>query len=129
MIKLGKDPIDFNQQTNVIYKLSCLSCSKTYVGQTGRYLSIRCEEHKNNIRLNEKYHVITQQKMQHSVGDIFTHEFDFDNIKILHKENNEFKRLVGEMFFVKKEKDDSLNLMTDLKNYNGLYNVILDKFE
>lgn len=33
----------------------------------------------------------------------FTHDFDFDNIKILNKVNNEYKRKTGEMFFIKKE--------------------------
>ena len=56
-IKLGKDPLEKLKNSNVIYKILCLDCSKTY-GQTGRMLFVRCEEHKKNINLNEKYHKI-----------------------------------------------------------------------
>ena len=53
-IKLGKDPLEKLENSNVIYNISYLDCSKTYVGQTGRMLFVRCEEHKKNINLNEK---------------------------------------------------------------------------
>ena len=32
--------------SNLVYKISCLDCSKTYVYQTGRILFVRCDEHK-----------------------------------------------------------------------------------
>ena len=35
-IKLGKDPLEKFEISNVVYKIPCLDCSKTYVGQTGR---------------------------------------------------------------------------------------------
>ena len=54
-IKLGKDPLEKLENTNVIYKIPYLNCSKTYVGQTGRMLFVRCEEHKKNINLNENF--------------------------------------------------------------------------
>ena len=44
-IKLGKDPLEKFENSNVVYKISCLDCSKPYVGQTGRMLFVRCDEH------------------------------------------------------------------------------------
>ena len=31
-IKLGKDPLEKLENSNVVYKILCLDCSKTYVG-------------------------------------------------------------------------------------------------
>ena len=53
-IKLGKDSLEKLENSNVIYKIPCLDCSKNYVGQTRKMLFIKCEEHKKNINLNEK---------------------------------------------------------------------------
>ena len=64
IIKLGKDVLKKSEMSNVVYKLECISCDKTYVGQTKRLLNIRREEYKNNFNLkNEKYHnVITKHR-------------------------------------------------------------------
>ena len=55
------------------------------------------------------------------------HDFDWDNIKILHKESNYFKRIIAEMFFIKKEGKNSINVVSDLKDYNPSYDIILDQ--
>ena len=106
----------------------CLDCSKTYVGQTGRMLFVRCEEHKKNINLNEKYHnVVTKHRINNKSDAGSQHDFDWENIKILHKEWNYFKRIIAEMFFIKKEGKNSLNVVSDLKDYNPSYDIILDQ--
>ena len=48
-IKLGKEPLEKFEISNVVYTISCLDCSKTYVGQTGRMLFVRCDEHKKTL--------------------------------------------------------------------------------
>ena len=48
-MKLGKDPLEKFEISNVVYKIACLDCSKTYVGQTGRMLLVRCDEHKKTL--------------------------------------------------------------------------------
>ena len=40
------------QSTNVIYVLLCTLCGALYVGETGRYLSIRFKEHVKDIQYN-----------------------------------------------------------------------------
>ena len=127
-IKLGKDPLEKLENLNVIYKIPCLDCSKMYVGQTGRMLFVRCDEHKKNINLNEKYHnVVTKHRINNKSDTESPHDFDWDNIKILHQELNYFKRIIAEMFFIKKEVKNSINVVSDLKDYNPSYNIILDQ--
>ena len=127
-IKLGKDPLEKLENSNVIYKIPCLDCSKTYVGQTGRMLFVRCEEHKKNINLNEQYHnVVAKHRINNKSDAGSQHDFDWDDIKILHKESNYFKRIIAEMFFIKKEAKNSINVVSDLKDYNPSYDIILDQ--
>ena len=40
-----KDPVPTRMQTGVIYKIPCSDCSHSYIGQTGRCLSLRLKEH------------------------------------------------------------------------------------
>ena len=70
IIKLGKDVLEKNEISNVVYKLECLSCDKTYVGQTKRLLNIRREEHKNNFNLkNKKYHNVITKHRTENIGE------------------------------------------------------------
>ena len=126
-IKLGKDPLNKSEISNVVYKIPCLDCLKTYVGQTGRVLFVRCDEHKKNINLNEKYHnAVTKHRINNKNDTGLQHNLDWNNIKILHKETNYFKRIIAEMFHIKKEGKNSINVMSDLKDYNASYDIILD---
>ena len=126
-IKLGKVPLEKFDISNVFYKIPCLDCSKTYVGQTGRMLFIRCDEQKENINLNEKYHNVVTKHWIYNKNDTGSQRnFDWDNIKIVHKETDYFKRIIAEMFYIKKEGKNSINVMSDLKDYNISYDIILD---
>ena len=54
------------------------------------------------------------------------HNFDWNNMKISHKETNYFKRMIAKMFYIKKEGKNSINMMSDFKDYNASYDIILD---
>ena len=122
MIKLGKDPLDIFEQSNVVYKITCKQCNKIYIGQTGRLLRTRRNEHRNNIKLSEKYHKVVSKHILE-----FDHDFNWDNLLILHKENNYFKRCLAKIFYIKKEGNNFLIAITGLKNYIPSYNVILEE--
>ena len=80
------------------------------------------------INLNEKYHNAVTKHRINNKNDRFTqHNFDWDNIKILHKESSYFKRIITEMFYIKKEVENSINVMSDFKDYNACYDIILDR--
>ena len=51
--------------------------------------------------------------------------FDYDNIKISHKESNYFKRIIAKMFYIKKEEEHSINVMSDFKDDNTSNDIIL----
>ena len=122
MIKLDKDPLDIFEQSNVVYKITCKQCNKKYIGQTGRLLRTTRNEHRNNIKLNEKYHSVVSKHILE-----FDHDFNWDNLLNLHKEKNYFKGCIAEIFYIKKEGNNYLNVITDLKNYIPSYNVYLEE--
>ena len=54
-----------------------MDCSKTHLGRNGRMLSVRCDERKKNISLNEKYHnVVTKHRINNKSGTGIQHLFD-----------------------------------------------------
>ena len=57
--------------------------NKTYIGKKGRLLRTSRNEHRNNINLSEKYHSVVSKHILE-----FDHDFNWDNLLILHKEKN-----------------------------------------
>ncbi|KYM95437.1 hypothetical protein ALC62_13865, partial [Cyphomyrmex costatus] len=67
--------------------------------QTSRTLKTRISEHRNHINRNTQQNsVITNHRLQ------FSHDFNWDNIKILDKEISLNKRLISEMIYIRKQK-------------------------
>ena len=71
--------------------------------------------------------MVTKHRINNKSDAGSQHDFDWDNIKILHKELNYFKRIIAEMFFIKKEGKSSINVVSDLKDYKPSYDIILDQ--
>ncbi|KAL4716270.1 hypothetical protein ACJJTC_014750 [Scirpophaga incertulas] len=78
MLCNSKDHTDINQRSGV-YELTCATCNKKYIGQTGRSFRVRVAEHSSGWRLNKTEsnfaeHLITEN-----------HKFDpHENFKALH---------------------------------------------
>jgi len=70
------------------------------VGETKKQLGTRIKEHKRNIKLDpSKYSVISEHIHK------FNYLFDWENVKILDKEEKYHKRLVSEMVYIKEQKN------------------------
>jgi len=118
-IKVHKDVLPSSSRTNVVYRIGCLDCEASYVGQTKRTLNTRVGEHRNHVRRNSTQNsVITDHRLN------FRHEFDWDNVKILDEEMNYNKRLISEMIFIKKQKH-GLNAQMDTELLDPIYNDLL----
>ena len=77
-----KDRREPSNQAGVVYKLCCNDCSAVYIGDTGRLLNERIEEHrkdvaKSNATANVYLHV-------QSTG----HTFDFSNVNVIAQSSN-----------------------------------------
>ncbi|XP_044578918.1 uncharacterized protein LOC123261389 [Cotesia glomerata] len=115
-----KDPVSKQQQAGIVYRIP-YSCGLCYVGQTKQYLNTRVKQHiydcKNiNVVKENKTALAAHYFDQH-------HNFAFENVEILDKEINWWKRNVSEMIFIKI--NDTVNKRTDTNNLSILYNDIL----
>ncbi|KYN27905.1 hypothetical protein ALC57_02691 [Trachymyrmex cornetzi] len=114
-IRVQKDKLPTMSQAEVVYRLNCKNCDASYVGQTGRCVGVRMSEHRNHINRNTtQSSVITEHRLQTS------HDFNWDNIKILDKEKFWNKRMLSEMIHIKKQKY-RLNLQNDTYKLDPLY--------
>lgn len=119
-IKVHKNRLPNLPRWNVVYKISCLNCDASYVGQTGRLLGTRVKEHHNHIKRNSTQHsVITDHRLMN-------HDFNWNDIDILDKEPILNKRLLSEMLYIKRQ-NNSLNLKTDTDCLQHKYVMILEK--
>jgi len=122
IIKKGKDKLNANRNTEVVYKINCKNCNQAYIGQTKRHIETRIKEHRNNIRnTSGNQSVVTNHRL------LYNHDFDWDKPEILHREKNRKKREIAEMFFIKKFKksNNSINLQKDTDNLNPIYDRII----
>jgi len=118
-IKVHKDLLPLLSRSNVVYKINCLHCDSSYVGQTRRLLKHRIEEHKNHIRRNiTQTSVITEHRLKYS------HDFDWDNVEILDEEVYFNRRLISEMIHIKKQ-HKGLNLQKDTELLDPIYSNII----
>ena len=73
------------------------------MGQTKHPLRIRIDEYYNNYKLNEKYHNKISKHLKKYEDNKEDHFFIWNDVKILYKENNMYKRAFSEMVFIKKK--------------------------
>ena len=69
---------------------------------------------KKDIKLNEKYHNFDSRHLKEHEGDD-NQIILWDDPKILHRDNNSYKRAFAEMIFIKKQ-DTCLNKVNDIGN-------------
>ena len=80
-------------------------------------------EQKNTKNLGRKcnYHnVLFDHRKEYA-----DHDFDWNNVEILHSESNKGKREFMEMVYIKREGTYSINLKTYLVKYNGCYDSMI----
>ena len=72
-----KDKRKVGEKAGVVYKLDCKNCDAKYVGETGRQLQERMNEHQRDIVKKKK----TSKVYEHVSKT--KHAFDFDNVSVL----------------------------------------------
>ena len=110
-----KEKIQKEETCGCIYEVSCLNCNKVYIGETGRSLKTRIQEHQTDVK-NNATGIRTRSRKQSddhilhksAITDHTTqlnHTPNWDT-KILQKESSWFERKVKESLWIRKTKDN-----------------------
>ena len=107
-----KDKIDELQKCGSVYQIDCMSCDKVYIGETGRKLETRREEHKAE---SEKVTAVRRTRSTSTTEDTsklksgiaqhlrdHNHVMNWDSTKIIDREDNKKRRWIKEAIHVRK---------------------------
>jgi len=120
IIKRGKDKIEHMSTNDCVYKINCLNCEKSYVGQMKRQLKTRVKEHKSDItKKNGLLSVISEHRLEKN------HDMNWTETTILDTESSYVKRIISEMIYIKRQ-DNGLNKNSDTALLPEVYSPIID---
>ena len=111
-----KDPVPAGQKANVVYNIPCLSCPRSYIGQTARLLDTRVKEHKATVKKGE---TATSAVAEHVWEE--HHQMDFSNVTVLAREANKDQRCCLESWFIQRNSTINRELGTLPSVYNSLH--------
>lgn len=106
-LKNAKDPTPFLEK-NGVYSIKCDECEAMYIGETGRQIKTRVQEHVKDIRCSNF------GKHLHETGHRFS---NWENVKLLHQQEKGIKLTLLEAFEINKhKKNDNIKLLNDQIN-------------
>jgi hypothetical protein len=116
-----KQKIEPLERSGVVYKIDCLGCDASYIGETSKKLKTRVHQHKNDIKNKNKPGNKTAL-VNHTLEE--NHTFNFDEAKIIDYETNARKRLILETGHI--IMNDTVNLKTDSRHLGPIYHNIIE---
>lgn len=131
-----KDKTAKEEQSNVVYKISCADCASCYVGVTGTKLKTRIAGHRSNMK---KLHTLraggytnddvemqwVREKtalVEHAA--IMGHTFKLDETEIIDRTNKPSALALLESFHIFTT-EKTINKRTDTNNINAAYSGVL----
>uniref|UniRef100_A0A8D8PPG1 GIY-YIG domain-containing protein n=1 Tax=Cacopsylla melanoneura TaxID=428564 RepID=A0A8D8PPG1_9HEMI len=77
-----KDSIKKDDNSGIVYQLDCKDCPSTYIGESGQFLKKRMYQHRYDIKNDKTTTALATHAFENN------HEFNFDEVKIVEKEQN-----------------------------------------
>ena len=118
----AKDKVNKLDQTNVVYKIGCMDCNNSYVGQSKRSLGTRVGEHSRDSIKPLKNTPFFNQVFQED------HQFDFKNPDILDVEQDYFRRLTAESVHINTQ-INGINIKQDFEKMNSIYKPLFNRIK
>lgn len=113
-----KDKIPIANQSDVVYKIPCSQCEAIYIGQTSQALSRRITLHKSDSRLRPDRCALANHAYNKK------HVIDFESVRILEHETNNFNRTFLEMCHINNH-ENTMNSKADINKLNIFYKYLL----
>ena len=95
MLSHPKDPIPTMKKSGVVYRIPCADCDKSYVGQTGRNLSLRIKEHKKAV---ETFNTDTSALAEHVLSE--DHHINWEETTVIGRHPFTNTRCIVESWFI-----------------------------
>jgi hypothetical protein len=114
-----KDKLPTLSQCGCVYQISCKECSDQYIGESGRPLKTRLKEHQKSV----KDLTPTSAVAAHAQNE--QHHIDWENIKIMDKEQNLVARKIKEAIHIRNFKP-MMNRDTGVE-LPHIYDIVLDR--
>ena len=112
--------LEKQKQSGVVYRVTCEDCGSQYVGETGRSLETRMDEHRQDAEGEiEKISGLSEHLRQ------TIHKANFDDVEILNKESNFIKRKFKEAIAIKKNNAPLLNKKEEKKAISNVWENII----
>jgi len=83
----------------VVYRIPCKDCDETYIGETGRTLKTRLQEHKRDVRFG---HTTINAVAYHAHSQL--HQIDWDNAEVVDQEQQFYRRRVKEAIHIRTQR-------------------------
>ena len=107
-----KDKVELEEQGELVYQIPCKNCGAEYIGETGRLLKTRLEEHRKDVdnTKKEKYTRSGKKRLMSTINksaltDHATtenHIIDWEGVNIVDKEPNRRIRHIKEAIWIRK---------------------------
>ena len=114
-----KDRIPPDNKCNIIYEITCQTCNKVYIGETGRSFSTRRNEHKKECEKETAARLTRAQRqkaqesnLKSAISDhckINNHIMDWDNARIITSESNKYQRWIKESIEIRRRGGNTIN--------------------
>lgn len=98
-----------------------------YIGQTKQYLSKRITAHKSECGERYRNKPSCEKTALATHHFELDHVFDFNNVVVLDKERNQYKRNISEMIDIQSQLD-SINYRKDVEGLSLVYKGWLQRF-
>ena len=107
-----KDKIEKQKTCGVVYKVKCNNCEKVYIGETGRKLETRIQEHRKDVetaeqgvRTRRSRSETSQEQNKSAITDHTVsqnHVPNWTDIEVLDKEQDYTKRQIKEAIWIRR---------------------------